>query len=92
MKISRRALDLIVKRFQDKDYDVYAKPPDSRDKILTNEIPHTESCTVTGERMTLKPLNTSNSRKILRDLNTHTVTAPNVDARGIFTSGSTYLY
>ncbi len=45
-----------MKRFQDKDYDIYAKPPDSRDKILTNEIPHTESRTVAGERMTLEAI------------------------------------
>lgn len=80
-----------MKQLQNKG--VYAKPPDSRDNILTNEIPHTESRTVAGERIALETIKHIKLPQILRDLNTHTytVTAPNVDARGIFTNGSTYL-
>ncbi len=44
-------------------YDVNAKPPDSRDKILTNEIRHTESRAVAGERMALEAIGTSGSRR-----------------------------
>ena len=44
-------------------------PPDSRDKILTNEIRHTESRTVAGERMVLEVIEQVKLPQILRDLN-----------------------
>ncbi len=65
----QKALDHIVQQLQDKDYDVYAKPPDSRDTILTDEVRHTESRTVAGERMALEAMEHVELPQILRDLN-----------------------
>ncbi len=44
-------------------------PPDSRDKILPNEIRHTQSRTVAGERMALEAIKQVKFLQILRDLN-----------------------
>ncbi len=65
----QNAVDDIVERLQDNDYDVYAKPPDTRDTILTDEIRHRDSRTVAGERLAVEAMECLGIPEILRTLN-----------------------
>ncbi len=65
----QNAVDDIVERLQDNDYDVDAKPPDTRDTILTDEIRHRDSRTVAGERLAVEAMECLGIPEILRTLN-----------------------
>ncbi len=60
---SQKALYIIVKRLQDKGYDVYAKPPNSRDKILTKRSAIRSPAPLPGSGWHWKPLSKSGSRR-----------------------------
>ena len=58
----------IIRKLKNKGYDIH-DPRDDRDAILTNEIHHTDTRTVGGERVALQALRMLGFPEILRTLN-----------------------
>ncbi len=62
------AVDDIAKRLLDQGFDIYAKPPVESVKILPDQVTHTNSCTVAGERLAMEAIKQLKLPEILRQL------------------------
>ena len=67
-KAFREAVDDITKRLLDQGFDIFAKRAPESIKVFPDQIEHTDSRTVAGERLIMEAMNELKLPRIFRDL------------------------